>query len=293
MTPHSFGGGWTDDKLERLRKYLATYTTIFNKNERARKLKTIYVDAFAGTGYRARKTQPNYQSPLFPELAEPEAAAFLDGSARIALRVEPPFKQYLLIERDLARAQALQQLKHNFPDKQIEIVEEDANNYLTQWCAEQDWRYSRAVVFLDPYGMQVSWDLIEALARTKAIDLWFLFPLGVAVNRLLTKKAPPTGAWADALTRILGTDAWKREFYVQKKQPTLFGEEESYEKEADFKLIGRFFVERLKTVFHKVAENPLPLRNSCNNPLYLLCFASGNPKGSQTAIKIAQDILSK
>ncbi|ABU56458.1 three-Cys-motif partner protein TcmP [Roseiflexus castenholzii] len=292
MTTHTFGGDWTDDKLERLRKYLAAYTTIFNKNERARKLKTIYVDAFAGTGYRDRKTQPNDQLPLFPELEQPEAAAFLDGSARIALGVEPPFKQYLLIERDSKREQALQQLKRDFPDKQIKIVKEDANNYLTQWCAEQDWRYSRAVVFLDPYGMQVSWGLIEALARTKAIDLWFLFPLGVAVNRLLTRKAPPTGAWADALTRILGTDAWKSAFYVQKNQLTLFGEEESCEKEADFERIGRFFVERLKTVFYGVAENPLPLRNSRHNPLYLLCFASGNPKGSQTAIKIAQHILS-
>ncbi|MDW8215658.1 MAG: hypothetical protein RMJ55_19065, partial [Roseiflexaceae bacterium] len=102
-----------------------------------------------------------------------------------------------------------------------------------------------------------------------------------------------TGAWADALTRILGTEAWKNAFYAQKKQQTLFGEEECYEKEADFELIGRFFVDRLKTVFHVVAENPLPLRNSRNNPLYLLCFASGNPKGSKTAVKIAQHILSK
>ncbi len=40
-----------------------------------------------------------------------------------------------------------------------------------------------------------------------------------------------------------------------------------------------------------VPEKPLLLRNSKNNPLYLLCFASGNPKGAKTAIKIAQDIL--
>jgi hypothetical protein len=33
------------------------------------------------------------------------------------------------------------------------------------------------------------------------------------------------------------------------------------------------------------------LRNSRNNPLYLLCFASGNPRGAKTAVKIAQDIL--
>jgi hypothetical protein len=33
------------------------------------------------------------------------------------------------------------------------------------------------------------------------------------------------------------------------------------------------------------------LLNSQNSPLYLLCFASANPKGSNTAIKIAQNIL--
>jgi len=45
--------------------------------------------------------------------------------------------------------------------------------------------------------------------------------------------------------------------------------------------------------FAGVAENPLLLRNSKNNPLYLLCFASGNPRGAKTAIKIAQDILKR
>jgi hypothetical protein len=44
-------------------------------------------------------------------------------------------------------------------------------------------------------------------------------------------------------------------------------------------------------VFKGVANNPLPLYNSKNNPLYLLCFAAGNPKGAPTAVKIAQDIL--
>jgi len=50
-------------------------------------------------------------------------------------------------------------------------------------------------------------------------------------------------------------------------------------------------VARLKTVFARVAENPLALRNSTNTPLYLLCFAAGNPKGAATAVKIAGDIL--
>ncbi|MGI9165743.1 MAG: hypothetical protein ACR2G5_05060 [Pyrinomonadaceae bacterium] len=44
-------------------------------------------------------------------------------------------------------------------------------------------------------------------------------------------------------------------------------------------------------MFAGVAENPLPLFNSRNVPLYLLCFASGNSRGAKAAIKIAQDIL--
>jgi len=50
-------------------------------------------------------------------------------------------------------------------------------------------------------------------------------------------------------------------------------------------------LERLKTIFTAVANNPLSLRNSRNVPLYLLCFAAGNPRGASTALKIAQNIL--
>jgi len=209
------------------------------------------------------------------------------------LEVSPSFKRYLFIERSEERAAELRKLKSQFPDKadriQVEVAE--ANDFLKQWCAQTDWRYCRAVVFLDPYGMQVDWSLIEAIANTQAIDLWILFPLGVAVNRLLTKNEPPPVEWGRALTRILGTDEWKSVFYLQQKVATLFGEEEIQPKDADFDKIAQFFVKRLKTVFTKVAENPLPLRNSTNNPLYLLCFAAGNPKGAPTAIKIAQHIL--
>jgi hypothetical protein len=41
-------------------------------------------------------------------------------------------------------------------------------------------------VFLDPFGMQVDWNVIEQLALTKAVDLWLLFPLGTGVMRIMT-----------------------------------------------------------------------------------------------------------
>ena len=206
--------------------------------------------------------------------------------------MNPPFKEYLFIEQDAERARELENLKTQFPQRVIKVAQEEANSFLKAWCARTDWRVCRAVMFLDPYGMQVDWPLIEAIARTQAIDLWLLFPLGVAVNCLLTKNEPPPVEWCSALTRILGTDQWKGAFYPCRRERMLFGEEEVHGKEADFDKIGHFFVDRLKTVFTKVAENPLPLRNTRNVPLYLLCFAAGNPKGAPTAIRIAQSILS-
>lgn len=291
---HEFGGDWTTEKLDRVGKYLQAYTIIFDRNPRARKLHTIYMDAFAGTGYR---TSPPVLPDILtlPELGEADNQAFLKGSARIALEVFPVFKEYIFIEQDPDHAQELNQLKTEFSNcaNKIHIVTQDANTYLQDWCRNIDWRMTRAVVFLDPYGMQVEWPVIEALAKTKAVDLWYLFPLGVAVNRLLTKSAPPPEKWAQALTRIFGTEDWRNVFYPHRKVPMLFGEEDVQTKEADFAKISDFFVERLRSVFTAVATNPLPLMNSKNNPLYLLCFASGNPKGSSTAVEIAQHILQR
>jgi three-Cys-motif partner protein len=293
MTPvHQFGGDWTSDKLERVRKYLHAYTTIFAANIKAQKLHTIYMDAFAGTGYR---NLPHSQSDSMPFLegTEEDNQAFLKGSARIALEVEPPFKEYVFIEQDAEFADELEQLKSEFMEqrRKISVISQDANSYLLGWTQKTNWDTSRAVVFLDPYGMQIEWSVLQALGRTRAVDLWMLFPLGVAVNRLLKKSAPPPAGWAQALTRIFGTEDWRDAFYPRQKVLTLFGEEEVQQKEADFGKIGQFFIDRLNTVFTAVSPKPLALRNSKNNPLYLLCFASANPKGAPTAIKIANHIL--
>lgn len=293
MGHQGFGGDWTTDKLESLRKYLEAYMIIFTRNLRARALRTSFVDAFAGTGYRVRERGEVEQALLLPELAEPEAQEFLKGSARIALEIAHPFDNYLFIERDPHRVKELEKLKETFPAKAdaISIVRGEANNELRKWASKTDWKRNRAVVFLDPYGMQVEWSLIETLARTKAIDLWLLFPLGVAVTRLLPKGKQPPKGWASALDRILGTSDWREAFYRTRTQPTLFGDEEVQAREATIEAVGEFFVERLKRVFTKVAQKPRPLYNSRNVPIYLLCFAAGNPKGAHTAVKIAQDIL--
>lgn len=262
MTEQRFGGPWTEEKLSRLRKYLHAYMKIFSRNKRAAHFRAVYLDAFAGTGFREDPaSEDDSGGILFDDVAsDTDADALRKGSAQVALETKPPFAQYVFIEHS--------------PDY-------------------AHWSRTRAVVFLDPYGMQVDWATIAAMGPTQGVDLWILFPLGVGVNRLLRKEGPPEGAWAERLTRIFGTDEWRDAFYHASPQQELFDGAPKIVKDADFERIAQFWIKRLKTVFPEVAPNPLPLHNSRNVPIYLLSFAAANPQGGKTAVKIAQDILSR
>lgn len=285
-TQHRFGGVWTQEKLNRLSKYLKAYMDIFKTNEKARFFSTYYVDAFAGTGHRTSNTQKAEQT-LF---GDSEAIEFQQGSAVIALETEPAFDHFIFIDTKQNHILELIELKEKYNKKDIEIVKEDSNRFLQRWCTKMDWYRNRAVAFLDPYGAQVEWETIKAISATKAIDLWLLFPLGQAVNRMLTRREPDP-SWCHRLDCLFGTEKWKDEFYRPNKQMHLFDKDESLEKQANFNTISNFFVKRLESIFPKVSKRPLELRNSKNIPIFLLCFASSNPKGAKTAIKIANHIL--
>lgn len=293
MGKHQFGGDWTTDKLERVREYLTQYAKIFTANRKARHYTTTYVDAFAGTGHRVdTHVGGRAGSGLFGEAIDEDVESFKEGSALMALRVEPPFRRYVFIEHKPERVADLERLRTGVSasNANIDIVCAEANGFLLEWCETTDWQTHRAVVFLDPYGMQVDWATVEAIARTKAVDLWYLFPLS-AVNRLLTRADSPPTAWADRLTRTLGTADWREQFYAASESQTLFGPELIEQRDADFGRISEFFVRLLRAVFAGVADKPLVLRNSRNSPLYLLCFAAGNERGAPTAVKIARHIL--
>ena len=296
MSDRRFGGPWTEDKLNRLRKYLRAYMTIFTRNPRAAYFRAVYVDAFAGTGFRREQAAVVEETESLFDLGQDvDAESLRKGSAQVALETEPPFAEYVFIEQDKQHVRELEKLRRRFPavSSKIDIVREDANEYLLKWCRKTDWGRTRAVVFLDPYGMQVEWTTIAAMGGTGAVDLWILFPLGVGVNRLLLKNRIPEGPSASRLTRIFGTDDWRAAFYRESEQRSLFGDPPEVVKDADFESISRFWVERLKAVFAEVAPNPLLLRNSRNVPIYLFSFAAANPKGAKTVVRIAQDILAR
>ena len=296
MVDHRFGGDWTEIKLAKLEKYLRAYRTIFSGNERASHLKTWYVDAFAGTGSR---TVVESSSGAIEDLfavdvyADAENKGYRDGSARIALGLKDPFHGYLFIDKSRSRLAELQKMiKNDHPAllSRCDLRQGDANELLTRWCRERDWAKERAVIFLDPYGMQVEWNTILALANTKAVDLWYLFPLGVGVARLLKHDGKLDESWEKSLDSVLGTTSWRERFYDTTVSEGLFGPLETVERDAPVEKIQTFIHDRLKGCFSGVAPG-LILRNSKSSPLYSLCFASANERGAKTAIKIAKEIL--
>lgn len=116
--------------------------------------------------------------------------------------------------------------------------------------------------------------------------------MGIGVNRLLTTSGEIPESWRRRLTLLLGNESWYDEFYRVERTVTLFGEADHVVK-ATTETVGRYFCERLRSVFPAGVAEPRVLRNSANCPLYLLCFAVGNEKGAPIALRIANHLLTK
>ena len=274
-----FGGDWSDAKLSALGQYLNSYTTAMKNTP----FRLAYIDGFAGAG------MSEVQSLNLSQ----EEKKFRHGSPLIALRNEPPFHTLIFIEKNKEALIALEAQIKKDPSsigRDIRYLQGDANEKLRSLC-QKDWKSHRAVVFLDPFALQVKWETIELIAQTEAIDLWLLFP-AMAVNRMLPKSGKIPYKWAKRLDELFGTNDWRETFY-EKQPPDLFGEEFITKSFKVFETLSDYVTSRLSCVFAKANKRPLILRNSTSAPIFLLCFASGNPKGSDIAVRIAQHIIDK
>ena len=296
-----FGEDWTSTKLKVLAGYLLSYTNALKDKPTAEQpFKKWYIDAFAGGDYqevhRKGSSEPSRQGHPSPDLAETELQGFLDASASLALKTEPRFDSYIFFERNAKRNKVLKGFKQEFPNlaKDISIRNGDPNKKIQDLC-NKDWSSQRAVLFLDPYGMRVEWATIEAVAKTKAIDLWVLFPLGIPVKHLLTESGDIHKRCLKRLDPLFGTKDWCGEFYYKQTPADLFGKEQKRVVKAPMEAAGRYYNDRLKGIFAGVVDEPRVLRSSGNKPkpLYLLCFAVGNEKGKPIALSLARHLLKR
>ncbi len=276
MTANAFGGRWTSEKLAILREYLIFYTTAL-KNQ---SFDLVYIDTFAGTG-RCRIKDTAYGSRI------------IDGSARIALDT-PGFSQYRFVEPNPNYRAELQQLVQAHPHgDRAEISNCKAADVLQSMLLGYNWHKTRGVLFLDPYGLQCSWHMLEEINRTQALDVFFLVSLSGLFRQAAVDAADIDEGKAAALTNFLGTDQWRNALYT-KEQDDLFGDDPQITRERGWQGILEFTTKRLKTLFPYVAP-PKLLGSQRGPPLYALYFAMTNPKPSAIglATKVSRDILNK
>lgn len=292
----SWGGSWTEEKLDALEKYVNAYLTIMNVAKTKFGWKTIYLDGFAGSGSRnedGSQTVSDLMFDLFQEeyIAEEELNTYRGAAERVLGIKQQSFDWYYFIDKDNNSSQRLEERLSEFKKtKKLEFRNTDANAEVAKLAEAMNKNNKlAALVLLDPFGMQVDWASIEKLKGTHT-DLWILIPTGVIVNRLLDRKCELTHI--GKLTSFFGKDEQflKDYFYMKKKVDTLFGETEIIEKvKQPIQKIAELYIQQLKTIFRFVTEKPLVLYNTRNTPIFHFACASNN----ETAIKIASQIIKK
>ncbi len=292
----SWGGQWTEEKLDTFEKYVKAYLTIMNAYRDKFNWQLVYVDGFAGSGSR---NESNTEAPsellldLFKneDIEESEINTYKGAAERVLSIDMRGFDFYYFIDKDEESSNRLKQhLAHLIKGKKVQFRSDDANTEVKKLASamKKNSKY-RALVLLDPFGMQVNWDTIVALEGTKT-DLWILVPTGVIVNRLLVRKGEPLHI--ERLTSFFGKNEefLKQYFYSRVQEQTLFGEVERIEKvKKPIQKIAELYVQQLQGIFKYVTPEPLVLYNSRHTPIFHFVCASNN----ETAIKIASQIIKK
>ena len=278
----SFGGSWTRKKLDILGEYLDAYTTVL-KNQRFR---LIYVDAFAGEGVWSPDEESGYTTEVYGEFQKVH-----EGSPKIALGIQNrPFDRFVFVEKDPARCISLANMSTEFSNRDIEIRNGDANAEIDTFCDSMG-AFDRAVVFLDPFATQVSWDTVSNLAQTKKVDCWILFPLS-AITRMMPVLSEPSEVLAEQLDRIFGERRyWREEIYHPPNQQNMFDDDPGQVRTSGSRQIAACYRKRLNETFEKIAPTPRTFYNSKQSPLFELFFAASNPTGAPKAVEIADHIL--
>lgn len=252
--------------MDIVREYAAAYSQILTN----KKLHHVYIDAFAGAGLHISK----------------DSGEFVSGSPLRALSVDPPFKEFYFIDLDSQKANQLRQFGGDRPN--VHIYEGDCNQVLLEEVFPHVlWEdYRRGLCLLDPYGLQLNWNVVAAAGKMKTIDMFLNFPI-MDMNRNFLWRNPDNVeiSGINRMNSFWGDDSWKSIAYKPGK--TLFGEEPVKQENL---VVVDAYRQRLRDVagFANVAE-ALPMRNSRGADVYFLIFASQK----QVAENIVDDIFSK
>ncbi len=299
MVAQAFGDAHTRQKLETVQKYLRSYVTALKFQD----FELLYIDACAGSGSSVPKSalsepEEEYQVRIKgfdPPIADTDE--IIVGSAIRALGVSPPFSKYLLNDVSAKNVAALQSaVQSTFPhlSERVQLSREDANSWLLDICRSYDWKRTRAVVFIDPFGLQIDYSTLVELGKTGAIDLWYLVPV-FAMFRQVSRSGEVHADGGRRVDSALGTAAWREVVATLDDEATdLFGTVRRTSKRAvDVRWFERVAKDQLRIAFDgRVLDETLPLGRSGTQEFSLM-FAWANPgqKAAELAQRLARAVL--
>ncbi len=265
-------GSWSEIKLEIIQKYAHAYSVILSKKNN---LSHTYIDAFSGPGFHLSKTDKD---------------RVIQGSPWIALGTEPRFDDYYFIDMDSDKTDMLKLLAQNHD--RVHISNGDCNNLLVNRIfPEVQYRdYRRALCLLDPYRLNLNWEVIFQAGQMKSVEIFLNFPT-MDMNRNVFWRHPEKVSQnnINRMNAFWGDESWRDIVYSEPQQIHLF-DNTAIEKVADNDSVARAFQARLKEkAGFQYVPSPLPLKNSTDATLYYLFFASQQP----VAANIVEDIFSQ
>ncbi|MHC4250790.1 MAG: three-Cys-motif partner protein TcmP [Planctomycetota bacterium] len=266
-------GYWSEVKLAIVKEYAQAYATIMNA-QRAPRLEHHYIDAFASSGISISRTTGDY----------------VPGSPLNALLVSPRFHSFHFIDLDGDKTDQLRNLTR--AEANVAVYTGDCNSILPSEVLPlvRYENYRRALCLLDPYGLHLNWDVIQAVGKMRSIDIFLNFPIMDMNRNVLWRN--PEGVEPEQTSRMdafWGDESWRAAAYRSSGQMSLFDGEAISEK-APNTAVAEAFRKRLRGVagFGYVPD-PMPMRNSTGAVVYYLFFASQKP----VAKKIVEDIFAK
>lgn len=247
-------GPWSEVKLDILKRYAVEYSKIIS-GQRNPSFEHAYVDAFAGAGYHLSKTTGD----------------MVPGSPLNALLVDPPFREFYLIDLDGDKVEGLRKQAGGRQD--VHFYHGDCNTVLLQevFPKIQFKNYKRGLCLLDPYKLTLDWKVIQEAGSMQSLDIFINFPIH-DINRTVLHRNPDNVSIANVsrMNAYWGDESWREVAYEQSQG--LFG---AMEEKVSNDRFAEAFRKRLKKVagFKRVPE-PLPMKNSNNSTVYYLFFAS-------------------
>ncbi len=264
-------GPWSEVKLDIVRKYADSYSKILT----AQHFCHLYIDGFAGPGMHVLR----------------HTNEFVTGSPINALLTQPPFDEYHFVDADPQRVSQLKDFVAG--RKNVYVHLGDCNEKLLKdiFPRAKYEHYKRALCVLDPYNIDLSWEIVETAGKMRSVEIFLNFMvMDMNMNILLTDPQGADAAQVSRMNRFWGDDSWRGIAYRDDPQQSLFGQSEKIKfEDANARLAEAYRQRLLDVAGFNFAPPPLPFRNSIGRTIYFLFFASPDA----TANKIVQQIFDK